>query len=75
MSQEAREPVCAHYEILIQGYLDERWAGRFQGLSLSRLPGGISRLQGPVADQAALHGILGLISDLGLQLLLVKRMD
>lgn len=63
------------YEIVVKGQLDQRWAERFIGLALSIHPDGTTRLSGPVADQAALHGILARIRDLGLPLLLVRRTD
>ena len=57
------------------GHLDDRWARRFGGLSLSCLPGSETMLAGRIADQAALHGILSLIRDPGLQLLLAKDLN
>src|SRR3954454_4764524 len=46
------------YEIRLQGRLDARWAAWFDGLSLTTESGGTTLLRGPVADQAALHGLL-----------------
>lgn len=61
------------YEIIVRGQLDQRWAHRFQGLTITPLPDGTTRLRGALADQAALHGVLVSIRDLGLPLLLVQR--
>ena len=62
----------AVYEIHIDGYLDRRRARQFDGMTATRLPGGVTALVGPVADQAALYGLLGRIRDLGSPLLLVR---
>ncbi len=64
------EVLEAYYEIRLQGHLD---AQRFTGLSVRLLPNGETLLSGPVVDQAALHGILARIRDLGIVLLEVKR--
>lgn len=63
----------ALYEIRLEGHLDDRWAGRFDGLTLSREANGVTLLTGMVADQAALHGVLRAIRDLGLPLLSVTH--
>jgi len=57
------------YEIHFQGRLDPRWATWFDGLDVTDGPDGTSVLRGPVADQAALHGLLSRLRDLGLPLL------
>ena len=59
------------YEIRIQGHLDDRWAEWFDGLTLTRELNGDTLLTGPVADQAALHGFLRTVRNLGLPLLSV----
>lgn len=59
------------YEIRIKGHLDARWAYWFEGMSLTREGDGMTVLYGPVADQAALYGILRKIRDLGLALVSV----
>lgn len=64
----------SHYEIRIQGHLDSRWASWFEGLTLTPEEDGATRLSGPVADQAALHGLLRKVRDLGLPLLSVLRL-
>jgi hypothetical protein len=61
------------YEIRVEGHLDEVWAGWFEGMSLARGPEGVTVLAGPVADQAALHGLLARVRDLGLVLVSVTR--
>ena len=66
---------AARYEIRIQGHLDSRWTTWFEDLSLTREPDGTTLLQGLVPDQAALHGLLQRIRDLGLSLDSVSRHD
>lgn len=66
----ARGPVW--FEIQVQGHLDERWASWFDGLTVEPEPDGTTRLHGPVADQAALHGLLSRLSDLGIPLVSVS---
>ena len=65
----------AHYEITVQGVLDPRWSAWFDGLQLSSDADGRTTISGPVADQAALHGLLTRIRDLGLTLLEVRCTD
>ena len=59
------------YEIRVKGHLADRWAAWFDGMTLTRRPDGTTVLDGPVADQSALHGLLGKVSDLGLPLVSV----
>ncbi len=61
------------YEIRIEGQLDDRWAAWFEGLTLTREEDGDTLLTGPVVDQAALHGLLRKVRDLGTPLISVKR--
>ena len=63
----------ARYEIRIEGHLDARWADRFEGLSFTHERDGTTILSGPVVDQAALHGLLRRVRDLGMPLLSVIR--
>jgi hypothetical protein len=58
----------ARYELRVQGVLDARWSAWFEGLQLSSDQAGKTTIAGPVADQAALHGLLAKIRDLGLPL-------
>ena len=63
-----------HYEILVQGVLDARWSAWFDGLHVSSdASGETTTIAGPVTDQAALHGLLAKVRDLGLPLLAVRR--
>lgn len=68
-------PDPINYEIHVKGHLDERRMRWFEGLTVSACPNGETILSGPILDQAALHGILNRIRDLGLPLLLVRRSD
>jgi hypothetical protein len=61
------------YEIRIQGQLDDRWATRFEDMTLTRTDNGDTLLTGPVVDQAALHGLLRKVRDLGMPLISVIR--
>jgi hypothetical protein len=62
------------YEIRLKGHLEPRWAAWFDGMSLTHASDGTTIIHGPVADQAALHGLLRKVRDLGLPLLSVNRM-
>ena len=61
------------YEIRLDGRLDPRWATRFDGMTLT-YDDGTTVLEGLVADQAALHGVLQRLRDLGVPLVAVTRM-
>ncbi len=62
-------------EIRIKGHLDDRWADWFGGLTITLEDNGDTLLTGPVIDQAALHGLLRKVRDLGMPLLSVKRVE
>jgi hypothetical protein len=63
----------ATYEIRVGGRLDPRWSQRLAGLEVLPQPEGESLLRGPVADQAALYGLLSRLRDLGVVLISVLR--
>lgn len=63
----------AWYEIRFQGRLDPTWAAWFDGFSLDPQADGVTVLRGWVVDQAALHGLLARLRDLGLPLVEVVR--
>jgi hypothetical protein len=65
----------AIYQIRIAGHLGPEWSDWFDGLSITREAGGDTALTGPVVDQAALHGLLRKVRDLGLPLLSLVRLE
>jgi hypothetical protein len=85
------QPVGQHepglYEIRLEGRLHERWLAWFDGMTLTSVPnpspdspgsagaGVVTILRGPVADQAALHGILARLRDLGMPLISIARVE
>jgi len=63
------------YEIRVKGHLDPRWAAWFDGMSLTNESDGVTVIHGPVADQAALHGLLRKVRDMGLPLISVTQVE
>ena len=61
------------YRIKVKGHLDRRWTEWFGGLTITLEDNGETLLTGPVEDQAALHGLLRKVRDLGLPLISVTR--
>jgi hypothetical protein len=68
-------PSSAYYCIRIKGHLAVHWAEWFDDMMITRLDNGESLIEGSVIDQAALHGMLNRIRDLGLPLLAVNRVE
>jgi hypothetical protein len=66
---------AGRYEIRIQGHLGSRWAAWFDGLSLTPDSDGTTIIRGFVADQAALHGLLQKVRDIGLPLVSVTQVE
>jgi hypothetical protein len=63
------------YQIRLKGRLDDQWADWFGGMAITPQDNGDTLLTGPVADQAALHGLLKKVRDLGLPLISVNQVE
>ena len=63
------------YEIRLKGHLDDRWAEWFEGLTITLEESGDTLLTGLVIDQAALHGLLKKVRDLGMPLVSVSPVE
>ena len=68
-----RKPIF--YEIRVQGHIGESWSSWFEGMAIRHAESGETVLSGPLVDDAALHGVLMRIADLGLPLIEVKRKE
>jgi len=79
MSEKHASPQDHHepgtYAIRIKGHLDKKWADRFEGLTITLEEDGNTLLTGPLLDQAALHGLLKKIRDLGMPLVSVCPLE
>lgn len=62
-------------EIRVKGHIDDHWSDWFEGLTITHTDQGETLLTGPVVDQAALHGLLAKVRDLGLLLLSVNSVE
>jgi hypothetical protein len=75
MSDRRQSGGRAVYEIRVRGNLESRWSDWFDGFAITLVADDETVLVGPVADQAALHGMLHKIRDLGLPLLSVQWLE
>ena len=64
-----------HYENRVEGHIGQAWSRWFGDLRVEELDDGSTRLHGSLPDQAALHGLLNKIRDLGMTLLSVQRLS
>jgi len=64
---------ATRYQIRLKGHLDSRWADWLGGMSLTHTGDGTTVVTGPVADQAALHGLLQKLRDMGVTLVSVNQ--
>ena len=70
---DPEQPVV--YQIRLKGQLDHQWEDWFEGMTITLEGNGDTLLTGPVADQAALHGLLKKVRDLGMPLVSVNRVQ
>jgi len=75
MEDRAGDLTATWYQIRVRGHLDERRIQRFEDMTATLLEEGETLLTGPVVDQAALHGILSSIRDMGITLVEVCCVD
>ncbi|MEM7029503.1 MAG: hypothetical protein AAF629_08060 [Chloroflexota bacterium] len=65
----------SYYQIKLEGHLSKHWLDWFEGLTIRLEDNGETTLTGPIADQAALYGLLRKVRDLGIPLLALKRLE
>jgi hypothetical protein len=73
MTNDLHEPMV--YQIRLKGHLGPRWAVWFGGMTITLEDNGETLLTGPVEDQAALHGLLRRVRDLGMPLISATRVN
>ena len=75
MSDRSSGEDAGRYEIRVKGHLAARWSAWFDGMTLTAESDGTTTIHGPVADQAALHGVLHKLRDTGLPLISVTQAE
>lgn len=73
LAGDVHQEQVVRYEIRVEGVLDESWSSWFDGMEISREGDAVTVISGEVGDQAALHGMLRKVCDLGLDILCVCR--
>lgn len=63
------------YEIRIEGHVENRWEGWFEGLMIEQESGGTTKLSGDLPDQTALHSVLQQLRDMNLKIISVHQID
>lgn len=63
------------YRINVLGSINETWSAYLSGMAVTEEPDGVGKIQGPIADQSALHGVLNKIRDLNLKIISVQLLD
>ncbi|MDQ3808805.1 MAG: hypothetical protein M3336_00775 [Chloroflexota bacterium] len=74
MPEDSTPPEADYYQVRVQGQLDPSWSEWLGGLEITWDADGASVLSGALPDQAALHGLLARVRDLGLPLLALERL-
>lgn len=74
MTRPAQAAEEAAYAIRVRGHVPAAWHDWFDGWQVANLPDGQATLEGLVADQAALHGVLARLRDLNLELMELRRL-
>jgi hypothetical protein len=75
MTRSVEHQLPTGYVLRVAGHLDRHWSSWFGDLTLTQEDDGTTSLTGLIADQAALHGLLSRIRDLGIVLISVARLD
>jgi hypothetical protein len=74
--RRSNDPDSTAYEVRLKGRLDARWIADFEGLTLRHdAADGTTVISGAIADQAALHGLLQRVRDLGVPLISITRKE
>jgi hypothetical protein len=73
--QQQQQQTPRQYEIRVKGHVKSHWAAWFDGLTLTQESDGTTVIHGPVEDQAALHGLLRKVRDVGLPLISVNHIE
>jgi len=63
------------YVICVEGHLDRKWSDWLQGMAMRHEVDGTTTLEGPLTDQAALHGVLSQMRDLGIPIISFRKAD
>jgi hypothetical protein len=66
--------LAPEYEIRVGGHLSSRWSAWFDGLTIDRAEAGVTVIRGPVVDQAALHGLIQKLRDVGIPLISLAQL-
>jgi hypothetical protein len=67
-------PTCFRYAIYVRGHLDAHWADWLGGTTIKHEEGGVTRIEGSMKDQAALHGLFDILSELNLPIVALQRL-